>query len=284
MVRPLLASLLLLAAAAPARAHDWNGLVADKAGRIYAIDADHCCIWRTETNGKTTLFLDSKEGVKLEHAHHLEIDGDDRLWLASGCDKGNLWRISPDGTIDAIEWPKPEGLTLETVLPDGPDALWIVAPKQVLRLTLEAGKDGVPRGKKLAIVAAVGSPSGACARAPDGALLLADGDSVKRVTKEGRVTDVVDGIGGEIYGLALSADGALTFTDWEHGRLLRLKDGVVSELAKGLAHPSGVVLAKDGAVVVKESGRQTNTTGLLKRVDVDGTITLLAKLEPPAAR
>jgi hypothetical protein len=75
----------------------------------------------------------------------------------------------------------------------------------------------------------------------------------------------------------------LTFTDWEHGRLLRLKDGVVSELAHGLAHPSGVVLAKDGAVVVKESGRQTNTTGLLRRVDVDGTITLLAKLEPPAA-
>ena len=36
--------------------------------------------------------------------------------------------------------------------------------------------------------------------------------------------------------------------------------------------------------VVKESGRQTNTTGQLRRVDVDGTITLLAKLEPPAAR
>lgn len=294
MVRPLLASLLLLAAAAPARAHDWNGLVADKAGHVFAIDAEDGFVWKitfegadgTHTGGKPVVapFIDSKSGQALNHPHHLEIDGDDRLWLASGCDRGLIWRISPDGKIDAIEWPKPEGLTLETVVPDGPDALWLVAPKQVLRLTLETEKGGVPRGKKLGVVAAVGSPSGACVRAPDGALLLADGDAVKRVTKDGRVTDVVDGIGGEIYGLALAADGALTFTDWEHGRLLRLKDGVVSELAHGLAHPSGVVLAKDGAVVVKESGRQTNTTGLLRRVDVDGTITLLARLERPAAR
>jgi hypothetical protein len=284
MVRPLFASLLLLAAAAPARAHDWNGLVADKRGRLYSIDADWGCIWRTETDGKTTLFVDSKKGETLEHAHHLEIDGDDRLWLASGCDKGSVFRISADGTIDKIEWPRPANLTVESVVPDGPDAVWIVAPKQVLRLTLETEKGGVPRGKKLEVVAAIGSPSGACVRAPDGALLLADGDAVKRVTKDGRVTDVVEGVGGEIFGLALSADGALTFTDWEKGRLLRLKEGVVSELAHGLAHPSGVVLAKDGSVVVKESGRQTNTTGLLRRVDVDGTITLLAKLEPPAAR
>src|SRR5262249_56271861 len=135
---------------------------------------------------------------------------------------------------------------------------------------------GVPRGKKLEVVAAIGSPAGAVARAADGALLLADGDAVKRVSKDGRVTDVIDHVGGDIYGLALSADGALTLTDWEHGRLLRLKDGVLGELAHGLAHPSGVVLEKDGSVVVKESGRQTNTTGALARVAADGTVTRFA--------
>lgn len=57
--------------------------------------------------------------------------------------------------------------------------------------------------------------------------------------------------------------GALTFTDREHGRLPRLKDG---------------------AVVEKESGRPTNTTGQLRRVEAGMTVTQLAKLEPPAAR
>jgi streptogramin lyase len=283
-----------LLVAPPASAHDWNGLVADKAGRVFAIDAEDGFVWKITFEGgdvahsagkpAVTPFLDSKTGETLIHPHHLEIDGDDRLWLASGCDKGLIWRISPDGTVDAIEWPKPEGFTLETVLPDGPDALWIVAPKQVLRLTLEAGKGGVPRGRKLEVVAAVGSPSGTVARAPDGALLVGDGDAVERVARDGRVTVVVAGVGGEIFGLAAGKDGALTFTEWEHGRLLRWKNGELRELAHGLAHPSGVVLAPDGSVLVKESGRQTNTTGEVKRVAVDGTVTRVAKLERPAER
>src|SRR5262249_3981950 len=155
------------------------------------VDAEDGFIWRVERDGKTTPFVDTKTGIKLNHPHHLEIDGDDRLWLAGGCESGLIWRISPDGTIDAIEWPKPEGFALETVVPGGPDALWIVAAKQLLRLTLEAGPRGVPRGKKLEVVAAVGAPAGAVARAADGALLLADGDAVKRVSKDGRVTDVI---------------------------------------------------------------------------------------------
>lgn len=85
MERPLLASLLLLAAAAPARAHAWNGLGAD----------------------------------------------------------------------------------LETVVPDGPDALRTVAPEQVLRLTLEAGRGGVPRGtKSRPSPRSVRRPAPACARPP----------------------------------------------------------------------------------------------------------------------
>jgi sugar lactone lactonase YvrE len=293
MSRPRLAFALAsgLLVAAPAFAHDWNGLVADQAGRVFAIDAEDGFVWKITFEGADVIhagkpavapFLDAKTGETLIHPHHLEIDGDDRLWLASGCDKGLIWRISPDGKIDAIEWPKPEGFTLETVLPDGPDALWIVAPKQVLRLTLEAGKGGVPRGTKLDFVAAVGSPSGTVARAPDGALLVGDGDAVKRVAKDGRVSVVVEGVGGEIFGLAVGKDGALTLTDWERGRLLRFEDGALRELAHGLAHPSGIVLAPDGSVLVKESGRQTHTIGEVKRVAVDGTVTRVAKLERPA--
>jgi len=65
----------------------------------------------------------------------------------------------------------PEGLQVETVVPDGPvprdargeGALWVVTPAQLLRLTLEADEHGKVRGEKLAVVAAVGSPTGSAA-------------------------------------------------------------------------------------------------------------------------
>lgn len=186
---------------------------------------------------------------------------------------------------------------VETVVPDGPvprdakgeGALWVVTATQLLRLTLKADDHGKVRGGKLTPVAAVGSPNGAVARAADGSLLLADGSAVKRVTKEGRVTDVVPanaGI-GEILGLALAVDGSLRLADWEKGRLLLWKDGVLSELATGLEHPSGLVLAKDGALLFKESGRQSNTTGRVRRVAADGpdkNVALVAELKRDAAR
>jgi hypothetical protein len=188
----------------------------------------------------------------------------------------------------------PEGLQVETVVPDGPvprdpkgeGALWIVTPAQLLRLTLKADEQGKLRGGKLAVIAAVGSPNGAVARAGDGSLLLADGGAVKRVTKEGRVTDVVAaGAGlGEIFGVVVAGDGSLRLADWEKGRLLQLKEGVLSELATGLDHPSGLVLAKDGALLFKESGRQSNTPGRVRRVAADGKLSLVAELKRDAAR
>jgi len=192
-----------------------------------------------------------------------------------------VWRIGPEGRIRKIEWEVPAGLQVETVVPDGDDALWVVSATKLLRLALERDPDGVPRGGKLTAIADVGSPAGAVAREAGGTLLLADGSAVKRVTREGQVTDVLDAIGAEIYGLAPSANDGLLLTDWEHGRLIEFKAGVARVLATGLDHPSGVVVTRDGSILVKESGRQTGTTGVVKRIAADGRATLLAKLVPP---
>lgn len=79
------APLLILAALAPdAPAHDWNGLVADRAGNLFAIDAEDGYVWKIAPDGKATAFIDTERGSKLNHPHHLEIDGDDHLWLAGG--------------------------------------------------------------------------------------------------------------------------------------------------------------------------------------------------------
>jgi sugar lactone lactonase YvrE len=72
------------ALAADAKGHDWNGLVADRAGNLFAVDAEDGYIWKIGPDGKATTFVDTEHGEKLNHPHHLEIDGDDHLWLAGG--------------------------------------------------------------------------------------------------------------------------------------------------------------------------------------------------------
>jgi hypothetical protein len=70
--------------ASTARAHDWNGLVADRAGNLFAVDGEEGLVWKITPDGKVDLFVDAKRGGELNHPHHLEIDGDDHLWLAGG--------------------------------------------------------------------------------------------------------------------------------------------------------------------------------------------------------
>lgn len=79
------AALVAVAAlAAGAAAHDWNGLVADRAGNLFAVDAEDGQVWKIAPDGKVTTLVDGERGSKLNHPHHLEIDGDDHLWLAGG--------------------------------------------------------------------------------------------------------------------------------------------------------------------------------------------------------
>jgi sugar lactone lactonase YvrE len=79
------AALLAVAAfAAGASAHDWNGLAADRAGNLFAVDAEDGHVWKISPDGKASTFVDGERGSKLNHPHHLEIDSDDHLWLAGG--------------------------------------------------------------------------------------------------------------------------------------------------------------------------------------------------------
>jgi sugar lactone lactonase YvrE len=78
-------AIAFVATLAPAaRAHDWNGFVADRAGNLFAVDAEDGFIWKITADGKVKTFVDAERGKELNHPHHLEIDGDDHLWLAGG--------------------------------------------------------------------------------------------------------------------------------------------------------------------------------------------------------
>jgi len=79
------AALLAVAVlASEVSAHDWNGLAADRAGNLFAVDAEDGYVWKIAPDGKVSTFVDGERGSKLNHPHHLEIDGDDHLWLAGG--------------------------------------------------------------------------------------------------------------------------------------------------------------------------------------------------------
>jgi hypothetical protein len=156
-------------------------------------------------------------------------------------------------------------------------------------------------------VADLGSLAGAFAITSDGALLLGDGSKLWRLahpsvrahevagaTREpadGNATKpriaehpelaapelLADGL-GDVYGVALDADGRLFVADWEGGRVLAIAGRRGEAIASGLDHPSGLAALAGGVLVVKESGRQRNLEPRLQRIARDGTVALLATL------
>jgi sugar lactone lactonase YvrE len=64
--------------------HDWNGMAIDKSGHLYLVDAEGGEIWKISPSGKVEPFIGLDKGIRLNHPHHLSVDGDDNLWLASG--------------------------------------------------------------------------------------------------------------------------------------------------------------------------------------------------------
>jgi len=74
----------LIATAATAFAHDWNGIAIDPRGSIYVVDADSSRIWKVSPDGKVKVHVDVPAASALHHPHHLSIDGEGTLWLGSG--------------------------------------------------------------------------------------------------------------------------------------------------------------------------------------------------------
>ncbi|MHC5012197.1 MAG: hypothetical protein ACYTG6_14850 [Planctomycetota bacterium] len=77
-------SALVLLFAVPALAHDWNGIALDASGHVYVIDAEDAQIWKIGPAGEVSVFFPGSEGEPLCHPHHLAMDADGVLWLASG--------------------------------------------------------------------------------------------------------------------------------------------------------------------------------------------------------
>ena len=78
----------------------------------------------------------------------------------------------------------------------------------------------------------------------------------------------------QLYGVAVTADGAVVAAELGAGRVLSIRPGRVEVLASGLSDPVGVAIAPDGMCLVCEAGAG-------RVVKLDGTGTLLDGLRRP---
>ncbi len=77
----------------------------------------------------------------------------------------------------------------------------------------------------------------------------------------------------QLYGIALTADGAIVFADRGAGRVLCLESGDVAELASGLDRPSGVAVHGDTCLVAEEgAGRVLAIRGGNSDTLLDGLV------------
>jgi streptogramin lyase len=264
---------LVAVAASPAFAHDWNGMAQDSKGRIYVVDGDSGRIWRIATDGKVELFIDAKVGGSLVHPHHLAIDGDDNVWVATNCveiTKNRIFRIGQDRRPVEVTWEAPKDFLLEMVLPDKNGGLYLIGASSILY----RAKDGALAKEP---AATIGSGPGAVCLTKDGDLVVGDKDRVSIVSR-GKAREIAKGL-GDVYGVAVDSSGTIYAADWQGGRVVKVDSkGATTVLTTGLTYPSGVLIAADGMLYVKESGRQKNELPRVKRVDAAGKATVFNDL------
>ncbi|MGB7357094.1 MAG: SMP-30/gluconolactonase/LRE family protein [Mycobacterium sp.] len=193
----------------------------------------------------------------------------DRLFASNFT--GEITEILPGGQTSTtlpggLNWP----LDL-TVCDDG--ELYVADGTYFYRVTAEGalqtvgmlfspGYPGFLRG-----VAAVGSGE---------FVVTTSGGQVARYRPAAGETDYLATGFDQLYGVAVSGDGAIVFAELGTGRVLRLRSGDVETLASGLLEPVGVTFDARGAVVVAESG-----AGRVVRLTAGGVETVVDGLQRP---
>ncbi|GAB2851571.1 SMP-30/gluconolactonase/LRE family protein [Actinocorallia aurea] len=80
----------------------------------------------------------------------------------------------------------------------------------------------------------------------------------------------------QLYGVALAPDGAVVAAELGTGRVVSVRNGVLTTLASGLDRPTGVVYTPDGTLLVSEAG-----AGRVVAITGSGVDTVADGLETP---
>jgi hypothetical protein len=276
------AILTLLLSASSVSAHPAWGIVADRSGNVVFSDLE--TIWRIDPHGKLAVL---RPGVSGRHVHDITIDaggniyGADLTYLGESQGYRNaLWRMAPSGQLT---WLVP---AVET-LPRGA-GVWrdragntyaVEEDNHTRRTTLLVRR--TPAG---AVVVFAGGRYGHAdgpgtqAFGPDGSLYLADNTSVRKVTPQGMVTTLAAGLDkpsganaldfAALMGIAVAPNGDAYVADFRNRRILRIRQGAVTTVARAEPpwSPTGVAVGPNGELYLLEYGFRPPGTCLMPRV------------------
>jgi sugar lactone lactonase YvrE len=316
----LYASALALCALLPAaaRAHPATGIVVDAQRRILFSDLE--TVWRLDAGGRLTVF---RPAVRGRHVHELSIDREGNVYGADITYEPStqkwveaVWRRTRDGREETY-------LVAPTTDPPRGISIWRDAEGN----TFYARQDNntrretlilkrTPRGDVTTLAGgAYGHADGRGTQARfraiggmafgvDGSLYVTDAGTLRRVTPDGNVSTLAQGLEeqltddtqtgyGGLMGLAVDAGGNVYVADYGRRRVLKVAaDGKVSRVVRAEApwSPSGVAVTGDGRVLILEVGftmPNVSTGPRVRELSPDGTLKVLATVgskENAAAR
>lgn len=298
-----LAALVLLVPAT-ADAHEGWGILVDARGRIYFTDIPTNTIWRISESGRLEKIVEGK------HSHALHMDAGGNLYGTNPhmtLAIGSIWKVTPQGTVSDVLVPTPDlPIGLQSFAMDSRGAVYSVNARSSttpLLVLMRRNPDGsVQRVAGSEPGHADGTGAAAqflgidgMAWGPDGALFVADGAYVRKVTTGGVVTTPIaspltgSSFGEDLMGIAADGFGSIVIADYSGRRVVWLFADSSVVVARGTPFPwapTGVAV-KDGAVYVLEHLRLPfailGDLGIgpylrVERIAADGTMTTLETL------
>lgn len=287
-----------------AEAHEGWGIVVDAAGRVYFGDIPANIIWRISQEGKL-------ERVALgKHSHALVLDSAGNLYGTNPhltLPIRSVWRLTPDGHLTDLVAPTQDfPLGLQSFILDAAGNMYSVnarnaqTPELLLLKRSPDGEISTLAGSTLGHADGTGAQVkfmgiDGMAFGSDGALYLADGPYLRRVTLDGTVTTLGAGPLTErqwdedLLGIAVTASGEVYAADHANRRVLKVSpDGAVSVVMRTgvLWAPTGIVVAGDGLYLLEHLRMPLAILGDLAvgpylrvlEVSGDGSVTVLARI------
>jgi sugar lactone lactonase YvrE len=287
----------------PGFAHEGWGIVVDKNGRIYVGDIPANTIWRISGGGNV-------ERIARKHSHALHMDAAGNIY---GSDPhltqpiGSVWRLTTGGKIEDLVPPTANlalGLQSFAVDPAGNiysvNARTVQSPRlELLRRsadgTITSLAGGTPgfadgRGGQARFSGVDGIAWGG-----DGAMYVADGARIRRVTVDGVVTTLtprpltVRAWDEDLLGVAVDSAGAVYTADHAGRRILKVSRTGHSTTALSTGSiwaPTGVAVSGAGLFVLEHLRLPLAILGdvgigpylRVRHVAADGTITEVARI------
>ena len=284
----------LAVATAPTAAHPARGIAVAPDGRVYFSDLER--IWTIGRDGRLSLLREHR-GI---HTHALAITRSGDLYGEDSnyhpVDQSyweSVWRITPKGRFSYVYGPTRSVARGVGLTRDGSGCSFH---------SDQTGQGGLPLVHRLCpglpVERLVGSAADdrmfrpvlvndvAGTALAGGNFYFRQGDSVRKVARDGRMTVIASGLAKENFGIAMDGAGALYVAEFGRRRLLRIAaDGRRNVVATSAAPwgPTGVAASRGALYLLEttEYRRGVATRVRVRRIDPRGRARVLTEIAIP---